>query len=165
MTSKFPAKFRKYPADYGYGNRVTVTQLLHDQGYRTGHFGKWHMGPDAKPGTYGIDVIGDESGAERRRHQDPRGRDAQIFDEAIAFITENKDRPFYVKVRGHITHFPVDPPAGWSDRFKDVTVKESDFIDRLRLRIIGKRRIEQQGDDQHCHQAGARHSSNSGEKG
>lgn len=132
MTSKFPATFRKYPADYGYGDRMTVTQILRDQGYRTGHFGKWHMGPDAKPGTYGIDVVGDESGAEGRRHQDPRGRDAQIFDQAIQFITENKDRPFYVNVWGHITHFPVDPPPAWSDRFKDLTVKDADFKEPMR---------------------------------
>src|SRR6478736_9374197 len=29
MTSKFPASFKKYPADHGYGDRVTITQLLH----------------------------------------------------------------------------------------------------------------------------------------
>lgn len=132
MTSKFPATFRKYPADHGYGDCITVTQLLHEQGYRLGHFGKWHMGPDAKPGTYGIDVVGDESGAEGRHHQDPRGRDAQIFDQAIQFITDNKDGPFYVNVWGHITHFPVDPLPAWSDRFKGVTVNEADFKPTMR---------------------------------
>src|SRR6186997_1474364 len=41
MTSKFPATFQKYPADAGFGNRVTVTELLKKAGYTTGHFGKW----------------------------------------------------------------------------------------------------------------------------
>ncbi len=127
MTGKFPATYRKYPADHGFGDRVTVTQLLHDRGYRTGHFGKWHIGTETKPGTYGIDVIGDDTGAEGRRRQDPRGRDAQIFDQAIQFITDNKDQPFYCNVWGHISHYQIDPPPAYVERFKDVRVKDSDF--------------------------------------
>jgi N-acetylgalactosamine-6-sulfatase len=106
--------------------------LLHEQGYRTGHFGKWHMGPEVKPGTYGLETIGDESGAAGRRHQDPRGRDAQIFDQAIEFITQNKDRPFYVNVWGHISHFPVDPPPAFVERFSQLTVRERDFAMAMR---------------------------------
>src|SRR4051812_35569253 len=40
MTSKFPATYHHYPADAGFGKRVTITELLHQAGYRTGHFGK-----------------------------------------------------------------------------------------------------------------------------
>src|SRR6476620_11598602 len=82
MTSKFPATFHTYPANGGFGDRVTITDLLHKVGYRTGHFGKWHIGPNEKNGTYGIDVIGaDEGEAEGKKKQrlDPRGRDAPIY--------------------------------------------------------------------------------------
>ena len=58
MTSKFPATYPTYPANGGFANHVTITELLKKQGYATGHFGKWHIGPDQKPGTYGIDAIG-----------------------------------------------------------------------------------------------------------
>jgi N-acetylgalactosamine-6-sulfatase len=128
MTGKFPATFREYPAGAGFGKRVTVTELLKKEGYRTGHFGKWHMGPKQTAGTYGIDSINaeDEDGGPRRR-QDPRGRDAGIFDDAISFIEKNKAGPFYVNVWGHITHFPVNPVQAVVDRFRPVTVKESDF--------------------------------------
>ena len=57
MTSKFPATYATYPANGGFANRVTITELLNKQGYATGHFGKWHIGPVQKPGTYGIDAI------------------------------------------------------------------------------------------------------------
>ena len=127
MTSKFPATYKKYPADHGFGDRVTITQLLRENGYRTGHFGKWHIGAETKAGTYGIDVIGDESGAQGRRHDDPRGRDAQIFDQAIDFIEQNKDQPFYVNVWGHISHFQIDPPPAYVEKFRDLTVREADF--------------------------------------
>ena len=60
MTSKVPATYPTYPANGGFADRVTLTELLKKQGYVTGHFGKWHIGPNQKPGTYGIDVIGSD---------------------------------------------------------------------------------------------------------
>src|SRR4051812_2783976 len=104
MTSKFPATFREYPAGNGFGKRITVTELLKKEGYTTGHFGKWHIGPKETSGTYGIDVVNatnDEAPPARRRG-DERGRDAHIFDDAIQFIEKNKQGPFYVNVWGHI---------------------------------------------------------------
>ncbi len=128
MTSKFPATFREYPANAGFGKRITITELLKKQGYATGHFGKWHIGDKQTPGTYGIDAINVDDGEDKaRQRQDPRGRDANIYDAAIKFIEKNKTGPFYVNVWGHVTHFPVNPPQGLVDRFKDLTVKETDF--------------------------------------
>ena len=38
---------------------MTITELLKQRGYKTGHFGKWHIGPKSteKNGTYGIDDV------------------------------------------------------------------------------------------------------------
>ncbi len=101
MTSKFPATFHDYPADYGFGSRVTISELMKKNGYRTGHFGKRHMGPVDSAGTYRFDATPSSPGSEAgkiRARQDPRGRDASIFDQAISFIEKNKDQPFYVNV-------------------------------------------------------------------
>ena len=127
MTGKFPATFREYPAGAGFGKQITVTELLKQRGYATGHFGKWHIGSKQKPGTYGIDTINVTEGAAGRKRQDERGRDASIFDDAIEFIEKKQNGPFYVNVWGHISHFPITPPQGFVDQFKDVTVKEADF--------------------------------------
>ena len=77
-----------------------------------------------------------------------RGRDANIYDDAIAFIQKNHDRPFYVNVWGHITHFPVNPPQTYADRFKDLTVKESDFSEPMRQKLEGVRK--EGGDVNEC---------------
>ncbi|MBC7816895.1 MAG: sulfatase-like hydrolase/transferase [Planctomycetaceae bacterium] len=130
MTSKFPATFKGYPANAGFGERVTVTDLLKQAGYATGHFGKWHIGPETKSGTYGIDDI--SSGEAGGRRKSDRGRDAPIYAAAIQFIEQHKDGPFYVNVWGHITHNPVNPPQSYADRFKDVTVNEADFPPPMR---------------------------------
>ena len=128
MTSRFPARFATYPAVGGFGDRVTVTELLKKAGYATGHFGKWHIGPEIKPGTYGIDTIQVRGGSK----QDERGRDAAIYDDAIRFIEANKDRPFYVNIWGHITHHPVDPPASYAARFRALKVDPADFAPPMR---------------------------------
>jgi N-acetylgalactosamine-6-sulfatase len=138
MTSKFPATYRAYPADHGFGDRVTVTELLHNAGYRTGHFGKWHIGSVTKPGTYGIDVVNSDKEEQTKRggRVDPRGRGAHIYDEAIKFIEANKDVPFYINVWDHIPHFPVDPPKAYAEKFKDIKIVNADFYDSETL--LGK---------------------------
>lgn len=123
MTGLFPARFPKYAADFGFGDRITITELLKKRGYRTGHFGKWHIGPDDIDDTYGIDTV-KTIGKSRDR---AAGRDDDLYSAAIDFIKENKDGPFYVNVWGHATHFPVNTPASLADRFKDVTVDRKDF--------------------------------------
>ena len=40
MTSRHPASYENNPAAFGFGDRITVTELLHGNGYVTGHFGK-----------------------------------------------------------------------------------------------------------------------------
>ncbi len=137
MTGKFPASFHRYTADFGFGERVTISELLKQRGYATGHFGKWHIGPDQQDGTYGLDRIA--SGKRSKL----LGRDAGLYDEAIAFIREHKDQPFYINVWGHITHYPVNPPEHYAERFGHVNVDEGDFGPAMRqkfdqVRELGK---------------------------
>ncbi len=128
MTSKWPASYPTYPANGGFSNRTTITELLHKNGYATGHFGKWHIGPDAKPGTYGIEVVGTDK---PKKSNDTRGRDAPIYDEAIKFIEQHKGGPFYMNVWDHVSHHKVDPPQNYVDKFKDVIVDESKFSEPM----------------------------------
>lgn len=123
MTGLFPARFPKYAADFGFGDRVTITELLKKRGYKTGHFGKWHIGPVDSDGTYGIDEV-QTIGKSRDRSA---GRDDDLYSAAIDFIRDNKDAPFYVNVWGHATHFPVNTAQGLVAEFNDISVDRKDF--------------------------------------
>jgi arylsulfatase A-like enzyme len=146
MTSKFPATYPVYPANGGFANRVTVTELLKKQGYHTGHFGKWHIGPHATSGTYGIDSVGADD--KQRARQDPRGRDAQIFDDAARFIEQHKAGPFYVNVWGHISHHPISPPDSYVARFQNVVIDEAKFAAPIREKFDN---CKQRGGDVNDH--------------
>lgn len=130
MTSKLPATYPVYPANGGFANHVTITELLKKEGYATGHFGKWHLGPVDIPSTYGIDCVQTTEVRPTNvtgKYIDPRGRDAWIYDAAIKFIEQHKESPFYLDVWGHISHYAVNPPDVLVQRWAGLKVKESDF--------------------------------------
>ena len=126
MTGLFPARFHRYAADFGFGDRIAITELLQKRGYKTGHFGKWHIGPDSSEvnGMYGLDVvevIGKSKGGNA-------GRDDDLTAAAIRFIRENAgEQPLYVNIWGHSTHFPVKVPPKLAGEFAEVKVKRDDF--------------------------------------
>jgi len=78
-------------------------------------------------GIYGIDDI-EVMGSD---HSTDGGRDEDIFEAATRFIEKNRDRPFYVNIWGHITHYPVDPVASLVANFRDVEVSRSDFSEHM----------------------------------
>jgi N-acetylgalactosamine-6-sulfatase len=129
MTGLFPARYPKYAADFGFGDRATITELLKSRGYRTGHFGKWHIGPKSTEvdGMYGIDtvrVIGKSKDASA-------GRDDDLTQAAIDFMRENAGQPFYVNIWGHSTHFPVNAPPELAGKFAKTTVNRADFSETM----------------------------------
>ncbi|MEM7392188.1 MAG: sulfatase-like hydrolase/transferase [Verrucomicrobiota bacterium] len=143
MTGRFPARFPRYAADYGFGDRVSITELLKQRGYRTGHFGKWHIGPESGDGTYGIDTIR-TIGKSRNKS---KGRDDDLYSAAIDFMKKNKDAPFYLNVWGHATHYPVNTPAGLAERFKNVRIDRKDFSSTIQHKFDESLNISKDLDD------------------
>ena len=135
MTSRHPRSFEKRVGDYGFDGRPTVTELLNNNGYATGHFGKWHIGPGegggkaservppASGSRYGIDEIKVLESLKDRT----QGRDDNTFEAAIDFIERHKDGPFYVNVWAHITHFSIPSDTVFAEKFTDLKVDESLF--------------------------------------
>ena len=70
----------------------TVTRLLHDAGYVTGHSGKWHMGLPIGASDYGVDDYRHLAGMGEPYTESEGTRIA--VDRSIDFITEHKERIF-----------------------------------------------------------------------
>jgi hypothetical protein len=125
MTGRSPSFFPNYTAKYGFMGAVTITQLLKEAGYATGHIGKWNIGgdPERDAVDYGIDDLRRTSDLDG----DPRGREGLRFDDAIDFVEQNADVPFYLNLWIHATHTPVEAPQDMVDRYQDLEIDRSDF--------------------------------------
>ncbi|QDU39552.1 Choline-sulfatase [Maioricimonas rarisocia] len=137
LASRAANQRRKMP-DWLDPNAPTLAKLLRNAGYRTAHFGKWHMGGgrdigDAPlPQDYGFEEslvsfegLGDRILWQKTGNQElswkhgrgeilhlPKHKTTETYvDRAIDFVRRHRDESFYVRVFPndvHDGHFPSD---------------------------------------------------------
>ncbi|WP_372753429.1 sulfatase [Labilibaculum sp.] len=126
-----------YFGDHLSENAVTIAELLKEQGYATGYIGKWHLGGEGSmytsdgivndayhPEYYGFDVnIGGCAYGQPKTYFDPYKNGTlkdrkegeyltdRLGDEAVQFIEENKDKPFYLNLATYTVHTPLTAPV------------------------------------------------------
>ncbi|TWU32514.1 sulfatase-like hydrolase/transferase [Novipirellula artificiosorum] len=124
MTGKFPARFSVHQhfasptvnrnqnmPDWLDPKPTMLPRLFQQAGYRTGHFGKWHLtnaGVEGapKPEAYGYDNYAVFNGGTGWGKPEPLHDMAK---DTLAFIEANKDQPFFVNVWLHESHTPHVP--------------------------------------------------------
>ena len=100
----------------------TIAETLKDNGYRTALIGKWHLGENgSRPQEHGFDIhIPDgylkgwpETYYAPFRMNEYNGQDGdyltdRLTDEAIKFISENKNLPFFLLLSHFAVHDPIE---------------------------------------------------------
>ncbi len=89
---------------------VTWAEALQAEGYRTGFFGKWHLGPD--PMAQGFDVAVEHDRLPGfKRHLGPNGEYLSdvLTERTIGFIRENQARPWCAYLAHFAVHTPLQP--------------------------------------------------------
>lgn len=106
---------------------VTIAEKLKEDGYITGHFGKWHLSPDKNykpgrpydPGSQGFDVV--LTTVKPEPDADPE-KDAhhtiEITNHALDFIEKYKAKPFFCYVAYHAVHRPLHEHADLIAKYK-----------------------------------------------
>ncbi|MBM4086612.1 MAG: sulfatase [Lentisphaerae bacterium] len=100
---------------------VTIAEALKSAGYATASIGKWHLGQDPKSGPqaqgFDVNIGGNQSGAPKSYFSPygnpdlpdgPKGEYVtdRLGDEAVNFIKDNRQRPFFL----YLPHFAVHTP-------------------------------------------------------
>jgi arylsulfatase len=128
-------------------NEVTIAEMLKQADYKSGIFGKWHLGDNypSRPTDQGFDEslihlsggmgqVGDITTYFKgdRSYFDPvlwhnnkkesyEGYCSDIFTEqAIKFIDKNKDAPFLCYLAFNAPHTPLQVPEKYYEQYKDI---------------------------------------------
>ena len=119
---------------------VMLAEALKPAGYVSGSFGKWHVGgPGYWPTDQGFDVnVAGWTHGSPPSHFYPYKRPGsewnasiptlhggqegeyltdRLTDEAISFIKENKDRPFFVYLTHYAVHTPLEAPEALVEKY------------------------------------------------
>ena len=112
---------------------VTLAEVLRDAGYATGHVGKWHLGEGEQSGPQGqgfdVNVAGWHRGHPRSYfspYQNPELSDGpegeyltdRLTTEAIAFMEQDRDAPFFLYLPYYTVHTPIQPHPEWLSRIE-----------------------------------------------
>jgi uncharacterized sulfatase len=109
------------------GDEVLLPEVLRAAGYATGMVGKWHLGgrSPSLPNDLGFDryfglLFSNDMAPvplwRDREIVEPHPVDQSTLterytDQAIAFLEENRDRPFFLYLAHTFPHVPLHPPA------------------------------------------------------
>lgn len=128
-------------------SELTLPRLFKNSGYRTALYGKWHLGskPESNPIHHGFgEFRGYLSGyVDYHDHQkswhnglkkeDQKGYTTHIItDNAVKFIRENRDKPFFLFVSHEAVHLPFQTPADTIENRKPIPKDKRWSRDRIR---------------------------------
>lgn len=119
------------PREHLFKDAVVLPQLLKSAGYKTGFIGKWHLGDGAgySPEDRGFDWCSSNRMGPRnhfdvemirngKSRQTKGFREDIYFDEAMTFIDEAGDQPWFMYLCTYSPHTPLDAPKDLIEKYK-----------------------------------------------
>ncbi|MDC0497457.1 sulfatase-like hydrolase/transferase [bacterium] len=128
------------PREHLHKDAVTLPDLLKTAGYKTGFIGKWHLGGSRgyayAPESRGFDWCSTNPQGPRK-HFDPEiirngertqregYREDIYFDEAMTFIEERGEQPFFLYLSTYSPHTPLAAPESYIAPFKEAGLNDT----------------------------------------
>ncbi|WP_299668857.1 arylsulfatase [uncultured Polaribacter sp.] len=156
MTGRHSNRVNAYHTIMGrsllFEDEVILPQIFAQNGYTNGMFGKWHLGDNYpfRPEDRGFHEVVRHGGGGITQGPDYWGNDYfddtywhngktekyngyctdVFFSEALNFIGDNKDNPFFCYISTNAPHAPYNVPKDYFDIYKDIS--ESELPDRYK---------------------------------
>ena len=126
---------------------LTLAEIFQSEGYATAISGKWHIGdqPETSPHAQGFGSAYYLTHSNNQVKTIWRGDDIvenpfdnrllteKITDEAIRFVKENRDKPFFLYLPHTAPHFPVEAHPDWEG--KSAFGAYGDVVEEMDARI------------------------------
>ncbi|MEO0414792.1 MAG: sulfatase [Verrucomicrobiota bacterium] len=104
-------------------DETTIAQVLKTAGYRTAHFGKWHLGRQ-DPSAFGYDESDGPTGnADAMPFKDPNPVDIFGMGERAAKFMETSSKagtPFFLQMAYHALHYPDNATQANLDKYTKI---------------------------------------------
>jgi arylsulfatase A-like enzyme len=161
-----------------HGDEVTIAERLREAGYRTGLFGKWHLGDNypMRPIDQGFELalwhksggIGQSPDAPNSYFDPQLWRNGEreqakgyctdvFFREALQFISDHRDEPFFVYLPTNAPHTPLEVPDELWKRYAEAGLDETTarvygMVENIdaNVKVLSERLVEL-GLDQHTY--------------
>jgi len=115
---------------------ILLPELLNTAGYTSAFIGKWHLGSNPGPEKRGFNWCSTNQAGplkhfdapfvrNKKRFQSKGYREDVFFDEAMTFIEEAKEQPFFCYLATYSPHTPLDAPEKFIKPFRDAGLNDT----------------------------------------
>lgn len=127
-------------------DNLTIAAALKAGGYHTIHLGKWHLGDDPTRHGFDINIGGGKSGSPYGGYfapyngpmasyngTYPKGtHSGDIFaDQAVRFIRDSGDKPFFMHMAYYLVHTPIQPVPGLVEKYHDIAGLDASYASMI----------------------------------
>jgi len=88
-------------------DKITIAEAIQTEGYVSAAIGKWHVGHDPAQQGFSTSIDREKMGYKGHFNEAGKYLTDRLTDEAIRFISQNKDRPFFLYLAHHAVHTPI----------------------------------------------------------
>ena len=106
-------------------DKTTIAEALKPGGYVSAAIGKWHVGNSQQQQGFDVGMERYDIGYKNRHFKDDgEYLTDRLTDEAIKFIKENKEKPFFLYLAHHAVHTPIEAKEYITEKYIEKETEE-----------------------------------------